>query len=247
MTDSQIAKYWAHGNALVGNMDGKVITAIDATPTYYDSEGNITQSVTRTALKDSHTQTQMLSRINKATVAATRKDGASETISVIWERIEESGGVYTLVGNVGKYGVGIASVAESLELRVTLGVEKADHDVTVSDNIENGTVTPDKTKAKVGETVTFTVTPSDGYEIERVTVNEETIEAVDGVYSAVMVAGGLEISATFKAKAAGGGCAGCGSAISGVTGLVGVFAAIVLFAAASLSLLRAPFKKRGRM
>ena len=42
--------------------------------------------------------------------------------------------------------------------------------VTIADGIENGSVESDKAEAEEGETVTLTVTPSEGYELESLTV-----------------------------------------------------------------------------
>ena len=68
---------------------------------------------------------------------------------------------------------------------------------------ENGTVTADKQTAHIGETVTLTITPNEGYELDQLTVMDgETQVAVtittDGKYTFVMPAGNVEISATFK-------------------------------------------------
>lgn len=69
---------------------------------------------------------------------------------------------------------------------------------------ENGTVTADwankKYRTPVGETVTLTVTPAEGYKVGTVTVNEVALEAVEGVYSFVMPAQEVTVSATFVAE-----------------------------------------------
>ena len=77
-----------------------------------------------------------------------------------------------------------------------------DYTVTIQP-AENGTVTADKTTANMGETVTLTITPDEGYELDQLTVlNGETqlpVEVTtDGKYIFVMPAGNVEISATFK-------------------------------------------------
>jgi len=63
--------------------------------------------------------------------------------------------------------------------------------------LTNGTVTADKTTAAAGETVTLTVTPDSGHEIDQVTVNGTPIEAVEGVYSFEMPRSNVTVSATF--------------------------------------------------
>lgn len=81
--------------------------------------------------------------------------------------------------------------------------------VTVASDIENGTVTPSKTSGFAGERVTFTVTPDEGYEIERVLVNGKELQEDYGTY-AVITEGDVTVSATFRKI----GGSGCGSAIS---------------------------------
>ncbi|MBQ2616928.1 MAG: InlB B-repeat-containing protein, partial [Synergistaceae bacterium] len=64
----------------------------------------------------------------------------------------------------------------------------------------HGNVTADKSGASEGESVTLTVTPSEGYNIGTVSYNdgsEHMINAVGGVYSFTMPAVSVTISATF--------------------------------------------------
>ena len=67
---------------------------------------------------------------------------------------------------------------------------------------ENGTVTaawPNKKyRTPVGETVTLTVTPNDGYKVADVKVNGESLNAVEGVYSFPMPAQDVTVVATFS-------------------------------------------------
>ena len=68
---------------------------------------------------------------------------------------------------------------------------------------ENGTVTADKQTANLGETVTLTITPNEGYELDEIHVMNGTTQVAvtittEGKYTFVMPAGNVEISATFK-------------------------------------------------
>ena len=74
---------------------------------------------------------------------------------------------------------------------------KAAYDVAVS-TPEHGTVSADKTEAAKGETVTLTVIPEEGYEVESVSINGTAITAVDGVYSFEMPAEAVTVEATFE-------------------------------------------------
>ncbi|MBP3738366.1 MAG: leucine-rich repeat protein [Muribaculaceae bacterium] len=68
--------------------------------------------------------------------------------------------------------------------------------ITVAET-ENGTVTADKAEAEEGETVTLTVTPAEGYQLEALTVmnGEEEVEVVDNAFT--MPAGNVTVTATF--------------------------------------------------
>ena len=93
-------------------------------------------------------------------------------------------------------GSGSAVTTPEADMRHTVG--KTAYDVTVSDAITNGTVTADKTEATVGDTVTLTVTPNSGYEIDTVMYNGTAITANNGVYAFTMPASNVTVSATFK-------------------------------------------------
>ena len=54
--------------------------------------------------------------------------------------------------------------------------------ISVSD-YENGTVTSDKDTALTGETVTLNISPRENYFVKSITVNDEALSPVDGVYS----------------------------------------------------------------
>lgn len=81
------------------------------------------------------------------------------------------------------------------------------YDVTVSDSIDNGTVTSDKATATQGETVTLTVTPGDGYELDTLTVTDAdngtvtaTQDSTDSSkYTFTMPAKAVTVNATFVA------------------------------------------------
>ena len=78
-----------------------------------------------------------------------------------------------------------------------------DYAVTIQP-AENGTVIADKQTANMGETVTLTITPNEGYEFDQLIVMNGTTQVAvtittDGKYTFVMPAGNVAISATYKA------------------------------------------------
>jgi len=84
-----------------------------------------------------------------------------------------------------------------------------EYNITISPDIVNGTVTSNKTTASYQETVTLTVTPAPGYEVETLQVTwieGGTLNAIlptlqgNGIYTFEMPAHNVTITATFTKK-----------------------------------------------
>ncbi len=74
----------------------------------------------------------------------------------------------------------------------------ATYTVIVDANIQNGSVTPDKTSAAEGEAVNLTVTPDEGYQLETLTVTDANGEPVElNGTSFLMPAANVTVTATF--------------------------------------------------
>ena len=71
--------------------------------------------------------------------------------------------------------------------------------VVLSFDNNQGTVTADKTNGDVGQTVTLTITPNEGYEIDSVKANDKVLSGT--TYSFKLVEGENNVEVTFKAKA----------------------------------------------
>ncbi len=69
--------------------------------------------------------------------------------------------------------------------------------VTIEE-VAHGKVTADKMTAKVGETVTFTVTTDENYEVDTFKVNGNDVALTDGKATATMVESGLTVKLTVK-------------------------------------------------
>ena len=88
-------------------------------------------------------------------------------------------------------------------VKVQATFKAIDYTITI-EPAENGTVTADKQTANMGETVTLTITPNEGYEFDQLTVMNGTTQVAveittEGKYIFVMPAGNVEVSATYKA------------------------------------------------
>ena len=161
MTLEQSNAFWEKGKIVAGDMNGDIITSIDNTP---DFAG---QSVTNKNLTDKLTENQFLNRMNPATVNGVFENGKTVAIPVEWTRVEVENGQYYVIGEVSAVGLGYATfLTESVEIKQAVEVEKADRTITIEE-AEGGTVTADKTAAKLGEKVTLTITPDKAISSQR--------------------------------------------------------------------------------
>lgn len=74
--------------------------------------------------------------------------------------------------------------------------------ITISDSIKNGYVVPDKYQAKAGDTITLTITPEEGYELEAISLEGIDLAIIVNGNTAtfVMPKQNVTVLATFKAK-----------------------------------------------
>ena len=90
--------------------------------------------------------------------------------------------------------------ANNVEISATY--KAIDYTITI-EPAENGTVTADKETANMGETVTLTITPNEGYELDEIhvmngTTRLTTVSEDEGNHTFVMPANNVVISALFK-------------------------------------------------
>ena len=72
------------------------------------------------------------------------------------------------------------------------------YSVTIESDIQNGSVTASPANAQAGQTVTLTVTPNPGFELESLTMNGQALTATNGKYTFKMPDGDVNVAATFK-------------------------------------------------
>ncbi len=88
------------------------------------------------------------------------------------------------------------------DVKVQATFKAIDYPITIEPT-ENGIVTADKQTAHIGETVTLTVTPDKGYELDEIHVmfgetQLTTVSESEGIHTFVMPAGDVVISTLFK-------------------------------------------------
>ena len=101
-----------------------------------------------------------------------------------------------------------SATAEFSTLRHSSGSSSSNptYSVTTPSKSENGKVSLDKSTAKKGDTVTVTVTPDAGYQLDKLTVTDKNGNVLkltdkgDGKYSFTMPDGKVEIKAVFAKK-----------------------------------------------
>lgn len=237
MSESQVGAYWQKGKVTVGDMAGDIITEVDSVP-HFEQEGVY---VNEKGLNDTLTATQFVDRLLPATVNAkfdgTDAEGNAKTVAlaVAWKTVKlESDGKYYAVGEVDATNLGYATLLTGkTQVRQEVTVEKRDRKITVDPDIENGTVTVDKTAAKLNEQVTVTVKANDGYALKELTVGDVAVEVgEDGTYT-FTVTGNREvkISATFEeVQQPESGCGSCNSSVFASSGLavLAMAAAVIL-------------------
>ncbi len=195
LTLEQSNAYWEKGKLTVGDMDGEIITSISDQPKFENDE------VTNGKLTDQLTDTQAVRRVNDATVDALFENGKAVSLPVTWQELSQEGDTWYIVGVVDTSNLGYASLLTGAqEVKQEVTVERVARTITILDTIKNGTVSADKTEAYLGDTVTFTATPAEGYKVDTVTVNGTALTAnSDGTFSyTVEGIENLEVSATFK-------------------------------------------------
>lgn len=117
--------------------------------------------------------------LDKTQVALGETAVATVTAKEGWAAAKvEFNGVKLTPNAEGKYEFTGAIYTNSLVVEFA---EDIQYDITIN-TPEKGTAELSATKAKIGTEITITVSPAEGYEIDYVKVNGESIRAVDGAY-----------------------------------------------------------------
>ena len=91
------------------------------------------------------------------------------------------------------------TVSATFKQTTSGGDDPTKYTVTIASGIENGTVTANPTSAAAGETITLTATPSTGYQLATLTVQNGTADVTVTNNAFTMPAGNVTVSATFTA------------------------------------------------
>lgn len=132
--------------------------------------------------------------LDKTQVALGETAVATITAKEGWAAAKvEFNGVKLTPNAEGKYEFTGAIYTNSLVVEFA---EDLQYDITIN-TPENGTAELSTTKAKIGTEITITVSPAEGYEVDYVKVNGESIRAVDGAYKFTL-SGTTSVEVAFK-------------------------------------------------
>ena len=122
---------------------------------------------------------------------------ADDRSYVITSGLNGNGNASNFQSNVPGYSIGLNGDNEAIFEVIVYNIE-------IDTNISNGTVRSNKTTATIGETVTLSVTPATGYELDKLSVkkgnDEISVSGSNNRYTFEMPAGDVKVSATFKLK-----------------------------------------------
>lgn len=152
--------------------------------------------VTSGTLLDSMTESEMLAKLNKATVTVSLSNKQAKKVAVAFNKIVEEEGTYYAVATV-PAGVGYPMTLDYVTVKQELEVEKAYEVIVVAP--ENGTITASKSGfVQAGCKIVVTATAAEGYVLKSLTVNDVALIAVDGEYSFTLTED-AEVKAEFVA------------------------------------------------
>ena len=126
----------------------------------------------------------------------------TKVASVTFEAIAEGTAQFTFGdATAGDYEDYRTDAVQATKVGDSVKVNPKTYTITVN-AAANGTVTPNKTEAAAGETITLSVVPAADYELDTLTVSGvETTKVNNSTYTFVMPAADVTVTATFKAKA----------------------------------------------
>ena len=96
--------------------------------------------------------------------------------------------IFTLASGVNTVSVAFKEVLPPVEIGT----------VTIDETMTNGEVSADKLTGNVGDTITLTVTPDEGYELETLKANNEVLTVSDNEATFTLIKGENFVTATFK-------------------------------------------------
>ena len=122
---------------------------------------------------------------------------ADDLSYVITSGLSGNGNASNFQSNVPGYTIALNGSKEAI-------FQIAYYKVEIDTSMSNGTVETNKETATLDETVTLTVKPATGYELDKLTVkkgnDEVSVSGSDNSYTFKMPAGDVKVSATFKLK-----------------------------------------------
>ena len=197
-------------SGIVTRQNGDSIVILTATLKYNGTEVTKTETVIILGLHEATTYTATVKNVENGQVTLSKTSGinVSETITITvtpntgykLEWLKVNGQNVTVINNR-------ASVVVNENIVVTASfivntITPITYTASVS-NVTNGQVTLSKTTGiTAGESITITVTPNTGYELEWLKVNGETVTVTNNI-ATVVVNSNITVTASFKTTNSG--------------------------------------------
>ncbi len=207
LTLDQANALWKNTNVYAESLGGRIVKEVAEEAEFAD--GAVLKDESR-PLTDNLSMTQIKQRLNDATVDITFENGETVQIAVLWEALVQEGGKWYLTSTVDTADLGYATALTSKQtIKYEVEVTKAARRVNLTKRGQ-GAVTADKEAPYLGDTVTVTATPSEGYHLaslEIVTsISMEKVDYTDngdGTYTfTVYGTEDFDVKATFAQGAA---------------------------------------------
>lgn len=196
MSSAQVSIYSGTGKLKTNNASSSYITDVEQNVEFVNGAEFASK------VYDKMTEVEILSRLNRAKVNANLNDGVSSLeLNVVWTSVFKRDTGFVAQGKVAPVGLGIASAVNFSEVIIEHSLSEIEvaYNITVNNTILNGSVSVTESYGAAGDTITLTVTPDRGYEIDSVSFNSTPIIAYEGEYSFVMGTEDVEITAIFAA------------------------------------------------
>lgn len=185
----------AHGGSYFANTDGKG-TATATTKTKIANPGILTFYISKKGNNtnaNSKWSAQVSSNGTDWTIVGAENAAGEGVTEGKWNEctadLSEYNDVYVRVNYKGT-----TAVRTIDDISLQMAVTK--YNITISDAIEHGTVTSDKSAATAGETVTLTADPDDDYRFASWSVNDGAVTVTNNKFT--MPEGNVTVSATFE-------------------------------------------------
>ncbi len=173
------------------------VSGTGSTRTFTMPANSVTVNVTFSLI--SYSITQGSTSNGSFSVSSSATYGSQVTVTTYPATGYQIGSVSVNNGSVTVSGTGSTRTFTMPASNVTVNVTftPINYSVSIPSSISNGTVTTDKQTAHIGDTVTLTIVPSDGYKLDSISATGATISGTGNTRTFTMPAADVNVTASF--------------------------------------------------